>query len=122
MYFSVCKAAAGVRFNLVAGNHEIIAVSEVYKSDAACKKGIASVRRNASIANLLDMTGTPSSPISCPKFEIYTDQAGEFRFRLKASNGQIIAVSEGYAAKASCLSTIESIRKNAADANVKIAE
>ncbi|MBQ9195924.1 MAG: YegP family protein [Clostridia bacterium] len=41
---------------------------------------------------------------------------------MKATNGQIIAVSEGYVAKASCLNGIESVRKNAADADIKVAE
>jgi len=49
------------------------------------------------------------------KFEIYTDKRGEFRFRLKASNGQAILASEGYKAKASCTSGIESVRKNSQD-------
>ncbi len=121
-YFSVRKTNSGTKFDLVAGNHEVIATSEVYKSDSACKKGIASVRRNAPIANLQDMTEEPVAAVHCPKFEVYTDKAGEFRFRLKATNGQIIAVSEGYKAKASCLNGIESVRKNAADADLKIAE
>jgi uncharacterized protein YegP (UPF0339 family) len=47
------------------------------------------------------------------KFELYQDKRGEFRFRLKASNGQTIATSEGYKAKKSALNGIESIRKNA---------
>lgn len=46
------------------------------------------------------------------KFEIFKDKAGEFRFRLKAGNGQIILASEGYKAKASCTNGIESVRKN----------
>lgn len=46
------------------------------------------------------------------KFEIYKDKAGEFRFRLKAGNGQIILASEGYKAKTSCKNGIESVRKN----------
>ena len=44
---------------------------------------------------------------------MYTDNAGEFRFRLKAKNGEIIATGEGYKAKASCLNGIESVKKNA---------
>ncbi|UCR90181.1 YegP family protein [Mycetocola spongiae] len=52
------------------------------------------------------------------KFELYTDKAGEYRFRLKAANGEVIAVSEGYKAKASALNGIESVRKNAADSPV----
>ena len=46
------------------------------------------------------------------------DKAGEFRFRLKARNGEIVAVGEGYKAKASCLNGIDSIRRNAPDADV----
>jgi hypothetical protein len=52
------------------------------------------------------------------KFELYTDKAGKFRFRLKAGNGEIIAVSEAYGSKASASNGIESVRRNAADAAV----
>lgn len=52
------------------------------------------------------------------KFEVYKDKAGEFRFRFKASNGQSMFSSEGYAAKASAIAAIESIKKNAPDATV----
>ncbi|MGB3676104.1 MAG: YegP family protein [Candidatus Nanopelagicales bacterium] len=50
------------------------------------------------------------------KFELYKDKAGKIRFRLKASNGQIIAVGEAYESKAAAKNGIESVRKNAADA------
>ena len=53
-----------------------------------------------------------------PKFEIYADKAGEFRFRLKARNGEIIAVSEGYVNKPNCENGVESVRKNAPEAEV----
>ncbi|MEW8051427.1 MAG: YegP family protein [Candidatus Thiodiazotropha sp.] len=49
------------------------------------------------------------------KFEIYKDKAGEYRFRLKASNSQIILASEGYKAKSSCTNGIASVQKNAPD-------
>jgi uncharacterized protein len=52
------------------------------------------------------------------KFELYTDAKGEYRFRLKAGNGEIIAVGESYETKAGALNGIESIRKNAADAEL----
>lgn len=52
------------------------------------------------------------------KFELYSDAAGKFRFRLKASNGQVIASGQGYESKASALKGIESVRKNAADATL----
>jgi uncharacterized protein YegP (UPF0339 family) len=50
------------------------------------------------------------------KFELYKDSAGKFRFRLKASNGQVIATGEAYESRASALKGIESVRKNAGDA------
>lgn len=50
------------------------------------------------------------------KFEVYKDKAGEFRFRFRASNGEAMFASEGYKAKASALSAIESIRKNVPEA------
>ena len=49
------------------------------------------------------------------KFEIYKDKAGEYRFRLKAGNGETILTGEGYKAKDGALNGIESIRKNAVD-------
>ena len=52
------------------------------------------------------------------KVEVYTDARGEFRFRLKASNGQVIATGEGYKTKASCMNGIESIKKNAPEAKI----
>ena len=121
-YFVFKKTNTGVKFDLVAGNHEIIATSEVYKTESSCKKGIASVRRNAPIANIEDKTEEPVVTARCPKFEVYADKGGEFRFRLKATNGQIIAVSEGYTSKSSCLNGIESVRKNAPDAKVEMEE
>lgn len=117
--FVVKTVKMGFMFNLKAGNGEIIATSEVYTSEAACMSGIESVRKNAPIANLEDQTVAAPAAAANPKFEVYTDKAGEFRFRLKARNGEIIAVSEGYTAKASCLNGVESVRKNAADAQVE---
>ena len=69
-----------------------------------------------------DLTVEGFEPVKHPKFQIYTDKAGEFRFRLKATNGEIIAVSEGYKALTSCKNGIESVKKNAPEAEVKIEE
>ncbi len=52
------------------------------------------------------------------KFEVYQDKKGEFRFRLKAGNGQVIATGEAYTTKKACLNGVESIRKNAPDAKL----
>ena len=116
--FAVKTVKTGIKFDLKAGNGEVIASSEVYSSDAACRKGIESVRKNAVEANLEDQTVEDVVKVTHPKFEMYTDKAGEFRFRLKAKNGEIIAVSESYKSKASCLNGIESVRKNAPEADI----
>ncbi len=116
--FVVKETKTGVKFDLKASNGEVIATSEVYTSESACMKGIASVSANAPIANLEDQTVPDFEVAKHPKFEVYEDKSGEFRFRLKARNGEIIAVSEGYVKKASCLNGIESVRKNAVDAPV----
>ena len=116
--FVVKATKIGFVFNLKAGNGEVIATSEVYTTEAACMKGVESVRKNAAEAKLEDQTVAEVAAVTNPKFEMYTDKAGEFRFRLKARNGEIIAVSEGYKAKASCQNGIESVRKNAPDAEV----
>ena len=108
--------ASGYKFDLKAGNGEVIATSEVYESEAACRNGIASVAKNAPVANVENQTNEGYAVEKCPKFEVYTDKAGEYRFRLKATNGQIIAVSEGYTSEAGCLNGVESVKKNAADA------
>ncbi len=52
------------------------------------------------------------------KFELYKDKSGKFRFRLKAGNGQIIAVGEAYESKAAAQNGIDSVKKNAGDATV----
>ena len=116
--FLVKESKAGMRFNLVANNGEIIAASQVYKSASGCKNGIESVMKNAPIAAIEDQTVEGFKAEKHPKFEVYTDKAGEFRFRLKATNGQIIAVSEGYKAMKSCLNGIASVKKNAEGAKI----
>ena len=112
--FKIIETKTGHVFHLVAGNGETIGTSEVYSSKAACLKGTESVRANAADANLEDQTADESA--TNPKFEIYKDKAGEFRFRLRAHNGEEILASEGYTTKESCKHGIESVRNNAPDA------
>ena len=111
--FVIKQAKTGPKFNLKANNGQVIASSQVYKSRPSCLKGIESVRKNA-LAAVEDQTVEGYAELKNPKFEVYLDKAGEFRFRLKARNGQIIATGEGYKSKKSCMNGIESIRKNAA--------
>ena len=117
--FVVKATKTGFVFNLKAGNGETIATSDVYTTEAACMKGIESVRKNAADAKLEDQTAAEVVAVTNPKFEVYTDKSGEFRFRLKARNGEVIAASEGYKAKASCLNGVDPVRRNAPDAAVE---
>lgn len=115
--FIIKKTKTGIKFDLKAVNGEVIATSEVYTTEAACRKGIESVRNNC-VGEVEDQTAAEVVTVKHPKFEVYLDKAGEYRFRLKAKNGEIIAVSEGYKAKSSCLNGIESVKKNAPDAEI----
>ena len=115
--FLLKKVNTGFKFDLKAANGETIATSEVYTTENAAKAGIESVKVNAPAAGVEDTTAGAES-VKCPKFEIYLDKAGEYRFRLKATNGQIIAVSEGYKAKHGCENGIKSVKNNAPDAEI----
>ena len=115
--FAVKTTSTGFKFDLKASNGEVIATSEVYKTMASCNKGINSVKKNC-VGAVEDQTVEDIVKVKHPKFELYTDKAGEFRFRLKATNGEIIATSEGYKTKASALNGIESVKKNAPDAEI----
>ena len=116
--FIVRKTQSGIKFDLKATNGEVIATSEVYTAEAGCMKGIQSVQKNAPVAAVENQTEEGFKAQKHPKFEIYLDKAGEYRFRLKATNGEIIATSEGYKSKAAVLNGVDSVRKNAADAEI----
>lgn len=119
--FVVRETATGVKFDLKAGNGEVIATSEVYTTKAACLNGVESVKNNC-VGEIEDQTVENFETVKHPKFELYQDKAGEYRFRLKAKNGEVIATSEGYKTKASCENGIASVKKNAPDAEVAEAE
>ena len=107
-------------FNLKASNGEVIlTASETYTTMSACENGIASVKKNCG-ANIEDQIRGETQ--KHPNYELYKDKAGEFRFRLKAANGEIIGKSEGYKAKASAKKGIASIAKNAPDAPIVVIE
>ena len=117
--FVIKETKTGFTFSLKAGNGEIIAIGgEVYNRIDSCKNGCESVKKNAPAAAVEDQTVEGFAAEKCPKFEMYTDKKGEFRFRLKATNGQIIAVSEGYTTMANCLNGVDSVKKNAKNAKI----
>ncbi len=117
--FVIKNTKNGLKFDLKATNGQVIASSQIYKHKKTCLNGTASVMKNAPAAALEDQTVEGYVKQKCPKFEVYMDKKGEYRFRLKATNGQIIAVSEGYVKMSSCMNGIDSVRKNAVDAPVE---
>ena len=117
--FSIRAVPTGYKFDLKASNGLIITTSEVYETRAACRKGIESVRKNALKAKLEDQTVQNFQVATNPKFQLYEDKGGQYRFRLNSRNGQTIAISESYTTKAACENGIESIRKNAPEAEVE---
>ena len=116
--FVIRAVPSGIKFDLKAANGQVIATSEVYTTKAACLKGVESVQKNAPVAKFEDQTVDGFTAVTNPKFEMYKDKAEEFRFRLKARNGEIIATSEGYSSKAACENGIESVRRNAPEAEI----
>ena len=116
--FQIKTTPKGVSFNHLATNGQVIASSQVYKSLRTAKAGIASVAKNAPVAGIENQTVEGFEKLKMPKFEVYTDKAGKTRFRLKATNGQIIAVGEAYETQKACLAGVASVQKNAVDAKI----
>lgn len=114
----------GFNFSLFASNMEKIAVSsQIYTTKASCKNGMLSVGKHAAKCieegKIEDQTLKKFESKTCPKFEIYLDKAGLYRYRLIASNGESIAMSEdGYKSKNGCLNGIKSVSINAPDAEI----
>ena len=111
--FRIRSVPSGIKFDLKAENGEIIATSEGYTSPAACRRGIESVKKCAAAEKLEDLTADLPATCSNPKFEVFSDKAGLYRFRLRSRNGKIIATSEGYTTKAACLAGVHSVIHNA---------
>ena len=103
-------------FCLYASNHVVIAYSQIYSSLTAVTTGINSVISNAAKAETEDTTLKKKVSLPCPKWEIYSDKAGQYRFRLYAPNGLCIChSSHGYATKGGCKGGIESIKRFASE-------
>lgn len=122
--FIIKKTATGFNFSLLAANKEKIAVSsQVYKSKASCKSGIESVgkqsKRCIDEGRIEDQTLKTPTTSNCPKFEIYFDKAGLYRYRLIASNGESVCMSEeGYKSKSGVMNGIRSVANNSQDPEI----
>lgn len=117
--FLVFQRENGLRFHLKASNGETIATSELYTTQPSLRSGIESVRKNAPRAKLEDLTQGDGKKVTNPRFQIFQDKGGCCRFNLYARNGQIIASSQPYTSREACYTGIESVRKNAPDAEIE---
>lgn len=102
--FEIYKDKKGeFRYRLKAGNGQIILTGESYKAIAGCKNGVESVKKNSQDDN---------------RFETSKDKNGQFKFVLKAGNGEIIGQSESYTSSDGCKNGIASVKKNAPEAQI----
>jgi len=97
------------RFRLVAENGRTIATGEAYERRTSCLNGIESVKKNR--GSSIEDTTIESPKIPFPKYQIFVDKSGEYRFNLSASNGEVVASSEGYSNKDGCLNGINAVRR-----------
>jgi uncharacterized protein YegP (UPF0339 family) len=112
--FEINKAKDGKQyfFNLYASNKVGIATSQMYASAQSALTGVNSVIANAAKAPIEDQSLKTYETLPYPKWEIYMDNGGKYRFRLNASNGSCVCHSQGYTSKSSCKNGIESIIKS----------
>ena len=120
--FLVKKTNTGYNFLLVANNGQPVGSSQVYKALKSAVAGCESVKSASAVAEIEDQTAKEVEEKKNPKFVIYEDKAGEFRFRLQAANGQNILASEGYTTLAACKNGCASVVKNSAEAEIELPE
>ena len=120
--FAVKKTNTGYNFLLVHTNGQPIGASQVYKSLKSALGGVESIKNIAANAEIEDTTKEGFEEKKNPKFVVYTDKKGEFRFRLQAANGQAVLASEGYTTLRTCLNGCASVAKNAEEATIELPE
>lgn len=118
--FEINKSKDGKKFffNLYASNKVGIATSQMYSSAQSALVGIKSVIANAADAPIEDQTLKKYEPLPFPKWEIYIDNGGKYRFRLNASNGSCVCHSQGYTTKTACKNGIDSIIRSSRNAEI----
>ena len=118
--FEINKSKDGKKFffNLYASNKVGIATSQMYSSAQSALNGINSVIANAEKAPVEDQSLKTYETLPYPKWELYVDNGGKYRFRLCASNGSCVCHSQGYTTKAACKNGIDSIIRSSKNAEI----
>ncbi len=120
-HFEINRSKDGKKFffNLYASNKVGIATSQMYSTAQSAMNGIKSVIANAAKAPIEDQTLKKYEPLPFPKWEIYIDNGGKYRFRLNASNGNCVCHSQGYTTKTACKNGIDSIIRSSKNADIE---
>ena len=107
-------------YKLFAYGNKCVAIgAQAYESLSGVKGGIASVAKNAAIDTIVDLTKPTDDKLPCPRWEIFADKKEEFRLRLIATNGNLVATTnDGYTTKAAAKKGIESVAKAADGASI----
>ena len=109
--YQIYEDVAGkFRFRLRAGNNKIVAVSEAYEAKAGAMNGVKSVQTNCQ--SKIEDTTIQAQKLPNPKYQVFKDVAGQYRFNLSAANGEIIAQSEAYKTKEGAMNGIEAVQKS----------
>ena len=117
--FVIKTVNTGTKFDFVCDEGKTVGRSEVYAFSSSCKQGIESVKANCKIAKVEDQTVENFETLINPKFELYADKDGKFRFRLKARNGEEIFGSSAYDTKELCETVLKYFAENAAQAEIE---
>ena len=116
--FIVKPTNTGIKFDLLGADDAVLATSEVYSSVSACLNGVQSVKKSC-VGGVEDQTVEGFESRNHPKFEIFCDKGGKFRFHLKAVNGQIVAISKAFVDKAECAACIDAVKAAAPEAPIE---
>ena len=118
--FEINKSKDGKKFffNLYATNKVGIASSQMYSTSQSALNGVKSVIANAATAPIEDQSLKKYDALPYPKWEIYIDNGGKYRFRLNASNGNCVCHSQGYTTKNACKNGIDSIIRSSRNAQI----
>lgn len=119
--FEINKSKDGKKFffNLYASNKVGIATSQMYSSSQSAMNGVKSVIANADKAPIEDQSLKNYETLPYPKWEIYVDNGGKYRFRLNASNGSCVCHSQGYTTKNACKNGIDSIIRSSRNPEIE---
>lgn len=116
--FIIKKAKDGLTFSFVGSDGSTIASSEVYTTKVSTKGGIESVKRNAGAA-IEDQTEKDCKAVKTPKWEVFKDKAGGYRFRLIATNGKNVVHTSSFKSHDAAIKALSTLKKTAVASSIE---